>query len=376
LLLGSLPALAQILSQPTLQPRANPRPSSQLPQWINYADCVANARLDFNITQSAAGSLLEVWAGTGNCTPLGEPLAHPASCRRIYSDTPNTTNVQVTVTAQELAAQGPAGPGGLDACNSDRPKQEVILTFMLKQGDAAISSMQFTGLGVDVDPPAAPTKLEVVSGETRLRLDWKGSSAADIAGYNFYCDPPPGALAGDAGVGTATAAQVIDAGVDAAAAGGAPGGTGGSPSAMGGAGGTSGAGGSGGTPITPAANCTGRSLLQEGARPNPALKCGSEGNSTSGIARGLVNGHPYGVAVAAVDTVGNVGVLSEVECGTPVQITDFYEYYRGLDGTGGGGFCAVSLGRTRSPALGAAFSALALAALLLARRARQERRGA
>ena len=64
--------------------------------------------------------------------------------------------------------------------------------------------------------------------------------------------------------------------------------------------------------------------------------------STDGTADGLQNGVDYRVGVAAVDQVGNVGVLSGVDCQTPQDITDFFEYYRMKGGQAGGGFCAVS----------------------------------
>jgi hypothetical protein len=79
-------------------------------------------------------------------------------------------------------------------------------------------------------------------------------------------------------------------------------------------------------------------------QPNPPGKyrCGSAtANATEGEATGLRNGQLYAVAVATVDKLGNVGPLSEIECGSPKPVTDFFEAYRNAGGEAGGGFCAI-----------------------------------
>jgi hypothetical protein len=41
--------------------------------------------------------------------------------------------------------------------------------------------------------------------------------------------------------------------------------------------------------------------------------------------------------------VGNAGVLSQLLCGTPTELDDFYELYSLNGGRGGGGFCSLPL---------------------------------
>src|SRR5690606_12210252 len=62
-----------------------------------------------------------------------------------------------------------------------------------------------------------------------------------------------------------------------------------------------------------------------------------------GEAGDVENGTQYAVAVAAYDTVGNLGALRvSSRCLMPQEVTTFYEGYRNAGGKGGGGFCAYS----------------------------------
>jgi hypothetical protein len=54
-------------------------------------------------------------------------------------------------------------------------------------------------------------------------------------------------------------------------------------------------------------------------------RCGSaESTASSGMAKSLINGVAYNVAVAATDSYENVGKLSETACGVPQPVTGFY----------------------------------------------------
>jgi LPXTG-motif cell wall-anchored protein len=70
--------------------------------------------------------------------------------------------------------------------------------------------------------------------------------------------------------------------------------------------------------------------------------------------------------MVGVDTVGNVGKLSEIECGAPVLHTDFFELYKKFGGKGGGGICSISRGGELAPAVG--LGALSLVGLGFLRR--------
>jgi hypothetical protein len=99
-------------------------------------------------------------------------------------------------------------------------------------------------------------------------------------------------------------------------------------------------------------------------------ECGSQnakGTQTFTTSSTLDNGVAYAVAVASEDDVGNVGVLSELACGTPKEVTGFYEAYRAAGGEAGGGFC--TFGPARRGAIPLAVATL-LGLLVLARRRR------
>ena len=140
-----------------------------------------------------------------------------------------------------------------------------------------------------------------------------GGTSTDqtINGFNVYCDPPPGDAAA-----VAAGLEAPDAGVGSAVSCGVP---------------------------------TSQVLVPEMLPPpDPAYLCGSgQKTSQTADARGLVNGVPYNVAVAAFDTYANTGVLSTLQCQVPQPITGFYKAYRAAGGTAGGGFCSFS--RTRQP---------------------------
>jgi hypothetical protein len=56
----------------------------------------------------------------------------------------------------------------------------------------------------------------------------------------------------------------------------------------------------------------------------------------------LDNNFPWAVAVAAEDSVNNIGNLSNLACGIPKDIRGFYEAYRQAGGEAGGGYCSFS----------------------------------
>jgi hypothetical protein len=70
--------------------------------------------------------------------------------------------------------------------------------------------------------------------------------------------------------------------------------------------------------------------------------CGtvSPSNATLNVT-GLKDGYYYTIAVAAVDSAGNVGPLA-VACQEPVQLADFWYRYTSAGGQAGGGYCAAA----------------------------------
>jgi hypothetical protein len=162
------------------------------------------------------------------------------------------------------------------------------------------------------------------------------TSTADVDGFTVFCDPPPGGTAASTGVTTA------------------------------------GSGGAGGAGTGGAGSCS-STLLVPGKVPDTTLKsCGTSAKSSATVnAKGLTNGTAYAVAVASHDVLDNVGALSELACGTPAPVDDFFETYRDAGGTGGGGCNVSAHGLVGQAALfGLGLAGLALAA----RRARSSKR--
>jgi MYXO-CTERM domain-containing protein len=115
----------------------------------------------------------------------------------------------------------------------------------------------------------------------------------------------------------------------------------------------------------PSPECPASSELVPGASAAALqhLRCGSASQVTlSGTADGLVNGVPYNVAVASVDTFGNVGPLSPLACQVP-QAKPAPEASSG----------ACSFAGTRGAEPGFALMTVGLLGGALARRRRRDR---
>jgi len=96
-------------------------------------------------------------------------------------------------------------------------------------------------------------------------------------------------------------------------------------------------------------------------------------SSSSYTLSGLTTGHQYAVAVAAVDSYGNVGPIGPLGCSTPTAVDDFYTAYGNDGGRAGGGYCALTA--AGAPTFGSVFGlGVVGAAVLFARRRRPGRR--
>jgi hypothetical protein len=351
---------------------------------ISYGDCVADDHYYFRLRLTGySGYQLEVWAGSTDCTAnLDVRRGTSPQCWLVYSEDPSQDRVTVEVAARDIVAQNkvtdePNGPGSgtLEDCNSGIDGQGFTLYFILATNSGEVASSvaaQFEST-FDLVGPAPPTDLEVGVGERRLMLSWEASTADDVQGYRFYCVP-----AGE--MDTTSTGGASAAGGNGGSGGTAPGGAGAGANA--GAAGATGTGGSvaetpseatgGNGEATVNADCPTNLLIAGEPPPTDArYACGSvaggrERDSGSTNAT-LENGTTYAVAVAAVDELDSVGLLSEVECGTPMEIDDFFEVYRRAGGKGGGGFCSITARGTSAFAL---LLAAGLGAWWMRRRAR------
>ncbi len=318
--------------------------------------------------------------------------------------------------------------------NSPPAGQQLTLYFMLISSGTTIATgpgavQQWKDIGYDIAPPTEATGLTANPGETRVTLNWTDAVDSDIVLYNFYCDPAPGSLptadggltsqgpplglleiggagslglgtGGDTGFGTGGTFGLGTGAVTGLGTGAVTGlgtgavtglGTGGTfglgTGGDNGLAGTAGTGGTtltgGGTPTTTTTqpNCDANSVLQPGTSPVSPMslehnQCGSVNGiyAKTGQVSGLINKVRYVFSVAAVDHVGNIGVLANNNaCATPINVTDFFELYRAAGGKAGGGICSISSvsGGTRAGIL-LAGGVLALA--FAARRALRRRK--
>jgi len=349
---------------------------------ISYADCVEADEFRFEVDINNRGtSHLEVWAGTSSidCTSRENRNAEAGDCWPILSQGVSDTTYTISVPAQLIIAQDvtrtPAAAyvPDADVCEAEfgSDTQNVTLYFMLMSGGENIELQTLTfEVGYDLGGPSAPIITSVSAGEGNVVVHWEASSSGDVLEYRIYCveaeasyQPSEATDAGGTsssggtatGVGGATSSggTVATAGASGtvALAGAAGGGAALQPAATGGVSSTGGAAGADGSTgqagtaestIEVNPECPTARLVPGDQPPEDLERCGRSADATRGTANGLENNHNYAIAVSAVDELGNVGPLSEVECGRPIEVDDFFEVYREAQGKGGGGFCAIS----------------------------------
>lgn len=281
----------------------------------------ATITFDVSVNATDTSSLaLEVWSGSA-CT-MKTNRDKNTSCVQVFSGKAETQDVTVKVQdiLQKVNVEG-AGidTGTADVCESDSSASGDIprsLFFMLiGEGDDELKGTgQQWEFNYDLVPPAPPTEVTAGPGENSLTLDFTASEDDDLDRYRFYCVQSEGAADGS--------------------------------------------------------SCETSVLVPGEVAPAAVKDCGSTSATakTSGQTDDeLTNGVWYAVAVAAEDKIGNVGVLSNISCAQPQEVTGYFEAYRAAGGQAGGGFCSFAPARRGAlPLLGA----LALGLVAFARRRR------
>lgn len=301
----------------------------RLTNEINRADCLADATVSFSVDIRNPDASFEVWIGT-NCTDQDSRTQNQCFKAAEAAVTVDTITLRVQDMMQPPSASAGPNVGTAEVCDgTDNQSGDIDLNlfFLLVDKGTAQASGPTIAFKYDITPPPPPTNIEAGPGEGSLEVSFDASSAEDLQGYRYYCSeigPPPAQGTGGAGDDEA--------------------------------------------PAPASGDCT-SSVLVPGEDPpsEGAIRCGSTNaaQATDGTATGLANGTRYAVAIAAQDRFDNVGALSALACGTPQEVTGFFEAYRAAGGQGGGGFC--SFGPPRRGALAISL-ALALAGLALLRR--------
>jgi hypothetical protein len=271
----------------------------------------------------------------------------------------------------------------------------TLYIFFVDGGSNPIGTVQQYPITFDTRAGDVQGNISVGVGDTVLIIGVPGTTDPDTQGYNVYCDPPPGSESAtetvpvDAATNNgncttssaggltdalaSTDALVDDGSTDSAAtiistpnddAGGnvcgaklndsgipAPGGCSQSSVLVAG----------GGTTSTAVTNEAGETIFEDAESTttvaeeggvainggtmkliDPKYICGQTGGTSTSInVEHLKDGYYYNIAVAATDAAGNVGPLSNVACGEPVPVADFWRLYYEAGGRAGGGFCSA-----------------------------------
>jgi hypothetical protein len=309
--------------------RSVERERDEEPQTISLKDCEENADVVFSltVTQESGTRPMVVWVGPESCLDLETrtELCHPAYAQEVGANNPTVTIPSALIVSEDESCETEA---------SSTTSVSATLTFAFEgdNGQPDPDGSDTLVIRYDVRPPEPPNFTSLGQGDGQLSAVWDPLEGEDVQGYKFYCQSS-----------VTTQAEVDGGGLD-----------------------ERGAGGQGGAD---AGGCA-TSMIPGERPPEDAFFCGEQAGKTAGrgTVEGLTNDQVYTVGVLARDLVGNEGVLSNLLCQYPKEVTDFYEAYTQAGGTGGGGFCSLGHRSGASP-----WSALVLVGLALrwARRRRQ-----
>ena len=263
---------------------------------VNLADCLADDRVKMTLgLDYYQGYALEVWAGTG-CSALANRSPATATCWQVLSVIPSHIVTTVELGVRELlrgrtkASSGANGAGSADGAECEDVSQangpQVLTAYvLLLDGRASVAAEAHWELSYRLHGSLPPEGFTVASGDGKLLLDLP-STIADpyLAGFQLYCDPAPD----DANASANAQVTTDNAGA-----------------------------------IVP--SCPATAELIPGASPATLehLRCGSaRATDLPAVADGLVNGVSYNIALASVDTYGNVGPLSHSACQVPQASAD------------------------------------------------------
>jgi hypothetical protein len=338
------------------------------PWWINYEDCLADDEFTFTLTSQVTGDTLEIWAGSENCA-TNRSLTDMGQCWILAAEPLQADTIEVKVPVRNILARRlnttvPPTNVSRDVCDDSTDPSGETLTLYFMVVDSGQGKEYFAwdggdgGVGFDVVGPTPPGRISVGIGENQLTVDLDDIDVdADRQRYEAFCVPEGttrASLGLDAGAssGSSDGSNPSSSATDAGSDGGLDASTGGSALDA----------GSEDDPNAAPRGCF-TDVLRKGERPPPEFSCGEANSVSRSLSTGrLANNQNYAVAVAGQDSLGNAGVASEIQCGKPIPLDDFYELYSNGGGPGGGGFCNLSPGQQRSAgALGAATLALALA---------------
>ena len=347
---------------------------------ISRSDCEANENIDFSLILDALPSgadRIELWVSEGSdCTTNDGRTQSNSTCVKADVEIDKKANAVAQVPASAIAN----ALADVDECvdgsgvSAERPVSLFFLVFTsgVSEDVPPENVGKWTETAVDLVGPDPATIASTAPADTAFTVELNDTDfGGDVRRYQLYCDPRilpdeggDGGSSSDGG-GSATAAKPlggVGGGVVIDGGGGAGGGVGGSGGAGGAAAGAGGSGGSGGS-----GDCSSE-VLVAGAVPPTQYACGdSITDGASLTVKNAKNDRRYAVGVAAVDNLGNPGVLSPLECVAPLPVDDFFKVYNRAHGEGGCiGGCSSSGQQSAGLAAG-----LLLLGIVIVRRRRQ-----
>jgi hypothetical protein len=347
----------------------------------SYQNCVDDDKFVVTVPVTSWGNAqnLNVFATVESdevdCSDKDRRADRPGACIDLGTYEPSPPSVTVNVGIRKVINADSA-----EGCAKDLNNAPINLYFLLVgTTSSTLQKYVYSKLTIDLVGPNAPGNLEAGSGENKLLLNWSVPSDKLIQGYRFFCAPAQtGPVPETASDATLTGGE--------RGAGGAPLQTllGAAGLAEGGSRPGAGAGGVSQTEATAngaarasdvatssgSSDCRTDAFQAEDLAVDSAYACGKvdSATTTEGKTSWVTNGTEYAVGVAAVDSSGNVGPLSNLACATPQEVNDFYEVYRRAGGQGGGGLCTLGRTSTRLGPFG-----IALLGAVMAWRLRRQR---
>lgn len=312
--LGSLarPAAAQLAIGTPDWPNQAQR-NGRSTKEINREDCLVDAKIDFDTTFSGTVSgNFELWAGAG-CEDAMKRAGDATGCVKVGDG--SNPGTMVTVSVRDLVKKaGDTAATSEETCNTDHGEgvQTRTLFFLVINASSEVEAQGLPAweYSFDTIAPPAPTGVSATSGESSVNLKFTGPGGTNLDDYRFYCAPAE-------------------------------------------------------------SDCSASALVADMPPPTEEdIYCGNveaTGADSGQTDNVLQNNVLYAVGIATKDSYDNVGVLSEIVCATPQEVTGFFEAYRAAGGKAGGGFCSYAPARRGALPLSAA---LLLGILALGRRRR------
>jgi hypothetical protein len=330
---------------------------------LNRADCLADVKATVTVAvrnvPASGGNTLEIWSGTGCDQQVNRaPTSTSRTCSKVRKEGLSPVDQTITIAFRDLIkAYGDDNEATEAVCDLNVASGLITRTLYYIIIDSSFNSKITTtpswAFKYDIKGPPPPTGITASPGDETIITSFTAPpNEPNLLNYRFYCSPKSST---PVTVGGTTSTAGTDAGGTDAAVGGAE-------SEDDGTGGTSGSG------VVTDPNCQSATLIPGEDVPPGMSDCGrvgavgAKGGETNPE---LINGEEFVIAVAAEDTVFNVGKLSNLACATPKDVRGFFESYRDAGGEAGGGYCSFAPARRGGTAL---LLAIGAGALVLRRR--------